>query len=77
MKTFVRMSSGLNIRQAGLTGDGQGAEAETSEMLKKAAGIVQGEDGELRFGEWNYPAGQHCATWCWCAAFHLQPPHRH
>ena len=32
-------------------------------MLKKAAGIVQGEDGELRFGEWNYPAGQHCSNW--------------
>lgn len=70
MKTFVRMSSGLNIGEAGLNGDGQGAEAETSEMLKKAAGIVQGEDGELsRRMELPRRAGQrepqnpwHCGT---------------
>ena len=29
-----------------------------SEILKKAAGIVQGQDGELRFGDWNCRAGQ-------------------
>jgi hypothetical protein len=27
-------------------------------MLKKAAGIVQGEDGELNFAEWDCRAGQ-------------------
>ncbi len=58
MKTFVRMSSGLNIREVGWYADGRGSEAETSEMLKKAAGIVQGEDGDLGFGEWNCRAGQ-------------------
>jgi hypothetical protein len=51
MKTSVRMSSGLNIRQVGWFGEGHGSHAETAEMLKKAAGIVQGEDGELSFGE--------------------------
>jgi hypothetical protein len=51
MKTSVRMSSGLNIRQVGWFGDGHGSHAETAEMLKKAAGIVQAEDGELSFGE--------------------------
>ena len=58
MKTFVRMSSGLNLGEVGWYGDGNGSEAETSEMLKRAAGVVQGEDGELNFGEWNCRAGQ-------------------
>jgi MoaA/NifB/PqqE/SkfB family radical SAM enzyme len=58
MKTFVRMSSGLNIREVGWYGDGNGSETETSEMLKNAAGIVQDADGELGFGEWNCRAGQ-------------------
>jgi MoaA/NifB/PqqE/SkfB family radical SAM enzyme len=58
MKTFVRMSSGLNIRDVGWNADGNASGAETAEMLKKAAGIVQGEDGELGFGEWNCRAGQ-------------------
>ena len=58
MKTFVRMSSGLNIREVGWYGDSNGSEAETSENLTKAAGIVQGEDGNLGFGEWNCRAGQ-------------------
>ena len=61
MKTFVRMSSGLNIREVGWYGDGHASEAETAEMLKRAAGIVQGEDGELSFGEWNCRAGQNNA----------------
>jgi MoaA/NifB/PqqE/SkfB family radical SAM enzyme len=58
MKTFVRMSSGLNIRDVGWYGDGKGSATESSEMLQKAVGITQDEDGELSFGEWNCRAGQ-------------------
>jgi len=58
MKTFVRMSSGLDIRRLGWYGDGKASDTETDAMLKKAAGIVQGEDGELNFAEWNCRAGQ-------------------
>ena len=58
MKTFVRMSAGLEIREVGWYGNRNGSEAETSENLTKAAGIVQGEDGNLGFGEWNCRAGQ-------------------
>jgi radical SAM protein with 4Fe4S-binding SPASM domain len=58
MKTFVRMSSGLNIPELGWHGDGKGSAEQTSEMLKKAAGIVLADDGELGFAEWNCRAGQ-------------------
>jgi MoaA/NifB/PqqE/SkfB family radical SAM enzyme len=58
MKTFVRMSSGLNIHEAGWYGDGNGSDVETAEMLKKASGVVQGNNGDLSFGEWNCRAGQ-------------------
>ena len=58
MKTFVRMSSGLNLHDVGWYGDGNGSEVETAEMLKKASGVVQGNNGDLRFAEWNCRAGQ-------------------
>jgi MoaA/NifB/PqqE/SkfB family radical SAM enzyme len=58
MKTFLRMSSGLDIRKVGWHGDGKASQAQTADMLKNAAGIVQGNDGELSFAEWNCRAGQ-------------------
>lgn len=58
MKSFFRMSSGLNIREIGWYGDGNGFDAENTDKLNKAAGIVQGEDGDLSFAEWNCRAGQ-------------------
>jgi len=58
MKTFLRMSSGLDIRKVGWHGDGKASDIETDAMLKRAAGVVQGEDGELSFAEWNCRAGQ-------------------
>jgi len=56
--TSLRMSSDLNIREVGWYGGGNGSAAEPPEMLKKAAGVVQREDGDLGFGEWNCRAGQ-------------------
>jgi len=58
MKTFFRMSSGLDIRKVGWYGDRRASEAETAAMLKKAVGVVQGAAGELSFAEWNCRAGQ-------------------
>lgn len=58
MKTFMRMSSGLDIRKVGWYGDGNADDEVTARMLKAAPGIVQGEDGDLNFAEWNCRAGQ-------------------
>lgn len=58
MKTFVRMSSGLDIRKVGWHGDGAGLNDQTTEMLKRTPGIVQDENGGLSFAEWNCRAGQ-------------------
>jgi MoaA/NifB/PqqE/SkfB family radical SAM enzyme len=53
MKTFVRMSSGANLKDYGWNGDGTGEinPADTP-------GIEQDEDGTLHFAEWNCRAGQ-------------------
>ena len=58
MKAFMRMSSGLDLRKYGWNGDGTGTNGETSNMLATMPGIVQGEDGDMRFSEWNCRAGQ-------------------
>ena len=58
MKSFIRMSSGLDIGEIGWYGDGHASAAETAEKMRKAAGIVQGEEGDLSFAEWNCRAGQ-------------------
>jgi hypothetical protein len=55
MKAFMRLSSGLDLRQVGWNGDGTGT---GQEMLSSMPGIVQGEDGGLRFTDWNCRAGQ-------------------
>ncbi len=58
MKAFMRMSSGLDIREVGWYGDGTGLNGQTAEMLLRTPGIVQDETGDLRFAEWNCRAGQ-------------------
>ena len=58
MKSFMRMSSGLDIRKVGWYGDGNASDEVTSKMLSSAPGIVQDANGELSFAEWNCRAGQ-------------------
>ena len=58
MKSFMRMSSGLDIRKVGWYGDGNASDEVTSKMLSSAPGIVQDANGELSFAQWNCRAGQ-------------------
>jgi len=58
MKTFMRMSSGLDLRQVGWNGDGTGNNGDLSRMLAANQGIRQDENGELRFADWSCRAGQ-------------------
>jgi MoaA/NifB/PqqE/SkfB family radical SAM enzyme len=58
MKTFMRMSSGLDLRQVGWNGDGTGNNGDLSRMLAANRGIMQDESGDLRFAGWNCRAGQ-------------------
>lgn len=55
MKAFLRMSSGLDLRQAGWNGDGTGG---AGENLAGMPGVAQSESGDLRFTNWNCRAGQ-------------------
>jgi len=57
MKAFIRMSSGLDLRTVGWNGDGDSTQR-AAERLIGMPGIVQNEDGELQFTEWNCRAGQ-------------------
>ena len=58
MKTFVRMSSGLDLRQVGWNGDGTGTNGDLRKALMANPGVEQGTDGDLRFADWNCRAGQ-------------------
>jgi MoaA/NifB/PqqE/SkfB family radical SAM enzyme len=58
MKTFMRMSSGLDVRKVGWYGDGSGVNGDLEEMLKRTPGIEQDEHGDLRFTDWNCRGGQ-------------------
>jgi MoaA/NifB/PqqE/SkfB family radical SAM enzyme len=58
MKTFVRMSSGLDLRRVGWNGDGTGTNGDLPQALSTNSGVVQDEDGDLRFADWNCRAGQ-------------------
>jgi MoaA/NifB/PqqE/SkfB family radical SAM enzyme len=58
MKAFMRMASGLDIRKTGWQGDGSGANGDVTRALASFPGIVQGEDGDVHFSEWNCRAGQ-------------------
>ncbi len=57
MKTFMRMSSGLDLRVVGWNGDGTGLNGDLSAALATSPGITE-EDGDLHFADWNCRAGQ-------------------
>ena len=58
IKAFVRMSSGLDLREHGWNGDGTSGNGHQAELLASMPGIVQEANGELHFAEWNCRAGQ-------------------
>jgi radical SAM protein with 4Fe4S-binding SPASM domain len=58
IKAFVRMSSGLDLKEYGWYGDGTSGNGHKAEVLASTPGIVQRADGELHFAEWNCRAGQ-------------------
>jgi MoaA/NifB/PqqE/SkfB family radical SAM enzyme len=58
MKAFIRMSSGLDLREYGWNGDGTSGDGREAELLSSMPGIVQEGNGELRFADWNCRAGQ-------------------
>ena len=58
IKAFVRMSSGLDLRECGWNGDGSNPDGAELELLAGLPGIVRRPDGELHFAEWNCRAGQ-------------------
>jgi len=58
MKAFVRMGSGLNLREYGWYGDGTSGNGEVKQLLESMPGVVRGHDGSLQFTEWNCRAGQ-------------------
>lgn len=58
MKAFMRMSSGLDLREVGWNGDGTGTGDELSEKINANHGITQDDDGNMRFADWNCRAGQ-------------------
>jgi len=58
MKAFVRMSSGTDLKTLGWYGDGTNSNGDAAQMLGTMPGIVQDENGELHFTEWNCRAGQ-------------------
>src|SRR5215831_261792 len=53
IKAFVRMSSGLDLREYGWNGDGTEGNRHQAELLASMPGIVEAPDGELHFAEWN------------------------
>jgi MoaA/NifB/PqqE/SkfB family radical SAM enzyme len=56
IKAFVRMAAGDDFKRLGWNGDG--TSANVAERLVGTPGIVQDENGELHFAEWNCRAGQ-------------------
>jgi MoaA/NifB/PqqE/SkfB family radical SAM enzyme len=57
-KAFLRMSSGLDLRQYGWNGDGSRGNGEIKKLLQTMPGVVNGPNGDLHFAEWNCRAGQ-------------------
>jgi hypothetical protein len=58
MKAFVRMSSGLDLRRVGWSGE-EGGELNGGEaLLSRIPGIVRDANGGLRFADWDCRAGQ-------------------
>ncbi len=58
MKTFMRMSSGLDLRVVGWNGNGTGTNGDLSKALAENPGVIKDNDGGLQFADWNCRAGQ-------------------
>src|SRR5579883_1288781 len=58
IKAFIRMASGADLKKLGWNGDGSGTNGDIAKRLAGTPGIVQDENGELHFAEWNCRAGQ-------------------
>lgn len=58
IKAFVRMSSGLDLKEYGWNGDGTNGDGTQERLLSGIQGIVQRPGGEMQFAEWNCRAGQ-------------------
>jgi MoaA/NifB/PqqE/SkfB family radical SAM enzyme len=58
IKAFVRMASGADLKRLGWNGNGTATNGDIGKQVAGMPGIVQGEDGELHFAEWNCRAGQ-------------------
>src|SRR5246127_5626015 len=57
IKAFVRMSSGLDLKECGWNGDGT-TDGQKTKLLSSMPGIVLEDNGELHFAEWNCRAGR-------------------
>jgi MoaA/NifB/PqqE/SkfB family radical SAM enzyme len=59
MKAFMRMAGNSHdLKNLGWCGDGNSEQQSTLHQIKSTPGIVQDEDGEVRFADWNCRAGQ-------------------
>ena len=58
IKAFIRMASGADLKRLGWNGDGAGLNGDLADRLATTPGIVQDENHELHFAEWNCRAGQ-------------------
>ena len=56
MKAFMRMASGADLNRLGWNGDG--TNGNVAPQVQGMPGIVQDENGELHFAEWNCRGGQ-------------------
>jgi MoaA/NifB/PqqE/SkfB family radical SAM enzyme len=58
MKAFIRMANGVDLKRLGWNGDGTGTNGNVARQIADMPGVVQGDNGELHFAEWNCRAGQ-------------------
>ena len=58
IKAFIRMASGSDLRRLGWNGDGTGTNGNVGKQIAHMPGIVEDQNGELHFAEWNCRAGQ-------------------
>ena len=58
MKAFVRMSSGVDLRQYGWYGDHTGKDGNLASLLASTPGMEQDSSGNIQFTDWNCRGGQ-------------------
>jgi len=58
IKAFIRMSSGADLNRLGWNGDGSATHGDIARHLAGTPGIVEDDQGELRFAEWSCRAGE-------------------